>query len=43
MFKIKNYIAFKYFIFKKIKILLCLTIFIIKIFKLYKYFLYYVI
>ena len=37
----KNYITFQYFLFKKSKILLYLTIFMIKIFKLYKYFLYY--
>ena len=35
MFKIKI-ITFKYFLFKKMKILLYLTIFMIKIFELYK-------
>ena len=35
MFKIKI-IAFQYFLFKKLKIFLYLTIFMIKIFKLYK-------
>ena len=36
MFKIKKNITFQYSLFLKIKFLLCLSIFMFKIFKLYK-------